>query len=27
LSLWGGDPGQTWARRKRDEIEREESNG
>ena len=26
-SLWGGDPGQTWARRKRDEIEREESNG
>ena len=26
-SLWGGDPGQSWARKKRDQIEREETNG
>jgi len=26
-ALWGGDPGQRWARGKRNEIEREEANG
>lgn len=26
-SLWGGDPGQSWARKKRDQIEREETSG